>query len=73
MDSDVFELEAQFSTPDTCTDFSYQAKGVLLFEDGKITDKRRMPKSDEEDAIYRMLEASAQSALKEVGDAHAKS
>lgn len=63
LDADVFELEAQFGEPDSCTEFSYQAKSVLIFEDGKITDKKRAPKSDEQDNLFRLIEAAAKVAL----------
>lgn len=63
LDSDVFELEAQFSSPATCTEFSYQTKGVLIFEDGQITDKKRAPKFEEEDVLFRLIESAAKSAL----------
>jgi hypothetical protein len=56
-------LEAQFGEPDSCTEFSYQARTALIFEDGKITDKKRTPKSDEQDNLLRLIEAAAKIAL----------
>lgn len=61
-DSDVFELEAQFSEPINCTGFSYQTKRVLIFEDGKITDKTRHLKAAEEAALAQLIERAAKSA-----------
>ncbi|MBT9494691.1 MAG: hypothetical protein IV107_20590 [Paucibacter sp.] len=63
MDADIFELEAQFGEPDSCTGFSYQARIALIFENGKITDKKRLPKNDEQDNIFRLIEAAAKIAL----------
>lgn len=63
MDADVFELEAQFGEPDSCTEFSYQARSALVFENGKLTDKKRTPKSEEQDNIFRLIEAAAKVAL----------
>jgi len=63
MDSDVFELEAQFGEPETCSDFSYQARAALIFEDGKLTDKKRTPKADEQDNLFRLIEAAAKVAI----------
>jgi hypothetical protein len=64
MDADLFELEAQFGEPVNCTEFSYQARSALVFEDGKLTDKKRIPKADEQDNLFRLIEASAKSAMK---------
>jgi hypothetical protein len=63
MDADLFELEAQFGEPDSCTEFSYQARTALIFEDGKVTDKKRTPKTDEQDNLFRLIEAAAKIAL----------
>ena len=63
MDADLFELEAQFGEPDTCTEFSYQARSALVFENGKLTDKKRTPKAEEQDNIFRLIEAAAKMAL----------
>lgn len=63
LDSDLFELEAQFGEPIGCNEFSYQARSVLIFEEGVVTDKKRTPKSDEQDQIFRLIEASAKAAL----------
>lgn len=63
MDADLFELEAQFGEPDSCTEFSYQARSVLIFEDGKVTDKKRVPKSEEQDNLFRLIEAAAKISL----------
>ncbi|WP_454764374.1 hypothetical protein [Cupriavidus campinensis] len=65
-DSDVFELEAQFSEPKDCTQFSYQTKRVLIFEEGKITDKTRHPKAAEEAELAQLIEQAAKSAYKAI-------
>ncbi|MFM0565647.1 hypothetical protein [Paraburkholderia sediminicola] len=66
LDSDVFELEAQFSEPRDCTGFSYQTKRVLIFEEGKVTDKTRHPKAAEEAALAQLIEQAAKTAYKAV-------
>ena len=66
LDSDIFELEAQFSEPGDCTGFSYQTKRVLIFDEGKITDKTRHPKAAEEAALAQLIEQAAKSAYKAV-------
>lgn len=63
IDSDIFELEAQFSRPNSCTDFSYRTKSVILCDDGLETSKRRSPKKDEQDLLFRLIEQAAKQAL----------
>lgn len=58
-DSDIYELEAQFGKPDSCTGFSYQIRSVIICDEGKVTAKKRSPKKEEMDAIYRLIESSA--------------
>lgn len=62
-DSDIFELEAQFSRPEHCTGFSYRTKTVIMVDEGKVTTKRRSPKKDEEDNLFRLIEQAAKRAL----------
>lgn len=63
IDSDIYELEAQFSRPEQCTGFSYRAKSVIMVDEGKVTGKRRSPKKDEEDNLFRLIEQAAKRAL----------
>jgi len=67
-DSDIFELEAQFSKPESCTDFSYQAKSVLICEAGRITDRKRPPHRAEQDVLIRCIEQAAKDAYKSLGE-----
>jgi hypothetical protein len=62
LDADIFELEAQFGDPESCTEFSYQARTVLIFEDGAVTEKKRQPKLAEQDSLFRLIEAAAKQA-----------
>ena len=62
-DSDIFELEAQFSQPDSCTGFSYRTKAVIMVDEGKVTAKRRGPKKDEDEGLLRLIEQAAKKAL----------
>lgn len=64
LDADVYELEAQFGEPESCTSFSYQARSVIVVEAGKPTEKKRAPKREEEDRIFRLIEAAAKKVLK---------
>jgi len=66
LDSDIYELEAQFSEPDNCTGFSYQTKRVLIFEEGKVTDKTRQPKMAEEASLSELIETAAKLAYQSI-------
>jgi hypothetical protein len=63
IDSDIFELEAQFSRPDSCTGFSYRVKSVILVDEGKTTSKKRSAKIEERDSLFRLIELAAKRAL----------
>lgn len=62
LDADIFELEAQFGEPDSCTNFSYQARNAIIFENGVLTEKKRTPKLEEQDHLFRLIEAAAKKA-----------
>jgi len=66
LDSDIYELEAQFSEPGDCTGFSYQTKRVLIFEDGKVTDKTRQPKMAEEASLSELIEKASKLAYQSI-------
>lgn len=63
IDSDIFELEAQFSKPESFTGFSYRVKSVIIVDEGKVTSKKRSAKSDEQDMLFRLIEQAAKRAL----------
>jgi len=64
IDHDIYELEAQFSSPATCTDFSYQAKSVIAVENGRVTERKRTPLREEQDSLNRGIEDAAKEAYK---------
>jgi len=66
VNSDIFELEAQFSNVEKCVGFSYKARTAIILEDGVMTKKRRSPKRDEEDNFYHLIERAAKNALAEL-------
>lgn len=63
LDSDVYEVEAQFTEPRECTGFSYQVRSVLITEGGKETGKKRGAKPEEQDGLFRRIEQSAKNAI----------
>lgn len=67
IDGDIYELEAQFSRPDSCTDFSYRIKSIILVDEGKVTAKKRSAKTEERDSIFRLVELAAKRSLVSVG------
>lgn len=62
-DGDIMEVEAQFSSPESCTDFSYRTKSVIICEDGRQTAKKRSPKKEEQDSLFRLIEEAAKRSL----------
>ena len=68
LDSDIFELEAQFSDLDNCTGFGYQIKRIFLFEDGKITEKTRHSKNAEDALLSQLIEKAAKKAYRTIAD-----
>jgi hypothetical protein len=66
LDSDVLELEAQFSEMDSCTAFAYQIKRIFMVDEGKLTDKTRYIKPSEEAAMSELIEAAAKSAYQQI-------
>lgn len=65
-DGDVFEIEAQFSAPDSCTGFSYMLRSIIACEGGKILDKKRMPSKIEQDKLSMLIEKAGKQALAEI-------
>lgn len=68
LDSDIFELEAQFTDLDSCTGFAYQIKRIFLFEEGKITEKTRHPKAAEDALLSQLMEKAAKKAYHSIAD-----
>lgn len=66
LDSDIYELEAQFTEPRECTGFSYQVRSVLIMENGKETGKKRGAKPEEQDGLFRRIEKSAKIAIEKL-------
>lgn len=62
-DSELIEIEAQFGEPNSCTEFSYQARCAIVCEDGFATDQKRTIYPGEHDRYFRLIEASARRAL----------
>lgn len=63
IDADLYELEVQFSEPKECTNLSYQARAVLICEEGKFTGKKRSPKKPEQDEFARLIEKASKIAF----------
>lgn len=58
-----YELEAVFSDPPMCSDFSFLVKTVNVRQEGKMTYLRRTPTRDEVSAISRKIEMHARSVV----------
>ncbi len=54
-----YDIEATFTDPKDCANFSFILTGVYPFEDGKVSSRRRTPSKDEVDNISRVVETKA--------------
>lgn len=70
VNSDVFEVEAQFGDPKDCTDFSYQVRSAIIYDEGRVTKKKRTPTPEEQDRLFRLIEIAATHALSGLEKAH---
>ncbi|MBU0621670.1 MAG: hypothetical protein KJ795_07470 [Gammaproteobacteria bacterium] len=63
-DSDIYEFEAQFSEPETCTRFSYLVRGHYKYqEDQKHSNTRTQLASDEDVELSKAIETAARTSL----------
>jgi len=63
-DSDLYEFEAQFAEPDTCTMFSYVAKGFYPYKgDGEYAASRSQFTKAEDVRLGRLIEEAAHKVL----------
>lgn len=70
--SDIYEFEAQFSSPDECTDFTYLPRGFYKRTVGGLHNQTRTAFSTEEEHKYgQLIEAAARSTLQKImGQTH---
>lgn len=66
-DSDIFEFEAQFASPDDCTDFTYLPRGYYRYLEGHTYNQTRTGFSSEEEQKFgKLIEAAARATLKKL-------
>jgi hypothetical protein len=66
-DSDLYEFEAQFSEPDTCTMFSYVAKGFYSYSgSGEYSSARSQFTKLEDVRLGRLIEEAAHGVIKKL-------
>jgi len=66
-DADIAEFEAQFSEPETCTNFSYLVKGYYEYQqDGKFSERRKQFGTAEDRELGKLVEVSARAAVQRV-------
>ncbi|MGM9489609.1 hypothetical protein [Ideonella sp. YS5] len=72
-DSDIFEFEAQFASPDDCTDFTYLPRGYYRCLEGHSYNQTRTGFSSEEEQRFgKVIETAARATLKKLpGISHA--
>jgi hypothetical protein len=68
-DSDIFEFEAQFSSPEECTGFSYMPKGVIRYKGEGEFNKTKAQLTHKENTSYtKLLENAARQSMKYIQD-----
>jgi len=68
-DSDIYEFEAQFSEPETCTRFSYLARGHYKYQEDMTHSKTRTQLTANEDVeLSKAIEAAARASLDKLQD-----
>lgn len=68
-DSDIYEFEAQFSEPETCTRFSYLPRGHYKYLIDQQHSKSRTQLSSEEDReLSKLIETAARLSLKALNE-----
>ena len=73
-DGTVYEIEATFSEPKDCTDFSFIVNAVLPIEEGKVSKKRRRsPSLEETNVISKAIEAKSRELVKSLKDEYQNS
>lgn len=74
VDSDLYEFEAQFSSPDDCTGFTYLPRGFYRHSEGYDFSKNRTGFTNEEEyRLGKLIELAARSTLANlIGDNDAK-
>lgn len=72
-DSDIYELEAQFSNPDECSGFSFLPRGLYKYKNpGNYNETRTGLSKDEDQRIGRLIESAARKTMKDmIGVSHA--
>lgn len=68
--SDLFEFEAQFSEPETCTRFSYLVRGNYKYQEENVYSKTRTHLTPEEDVkLSKAIEMAAHLSLNKLQEA----
>ncbi|MEO3715895.1 hypothetical protein [Roseateles flavus] len=63
--ADVYEFEAQFATPDECSDFTFLPRGFYRYlGHGRYNETRTAFSSDHERTLGRLIEESARATIK---------
>jgi hypothetical protein len=64
IDSDIYEFEAQFSEPDTCTKFSYMSRGYYAYKGHQEHSQSKTQFTTAEDRQFsKLIEAAALTSL----------
>lgn len=68
----VYVIEALFTDPRDCNEFSFMLKGVFPFENGRLSNRQAAPHPEDIDNISRAVEKAAQRLIAQLKTKHAK-
>lgn len=72
LDSDIFEFEAQFTEPESCTKFLYLTRGYYKYQGHQKFSKTRTQFDPEDDKkISKLIELSARTCIKKLREVRA--
>jgi len=66
----IYIIEALFTDPAICDEFSFMLRGVFPLEEGRVSKRQVAPQPDDIDEVSRAIEATAQRLLAQLREKH---
>lgn len=68
----IYIIEALFTDPAVCDEFSFMLRGVFPLEEGRVSKRQVAPLPDDIDEVSRAIEVTAQKLLTRLKEKHTK-
>jgi len=68
----IYIIEALFTDPAICDEFSFMLRGVFPIEEGRVSKRQVAPHPDDIDEVSRAIETTAQKLLAQLREKHTK-